>query len=46
MYEKFVSYTKETFSGNVVTGVFGADMQIELVNNGPTTILIDTKNKE
>ena len=46
MYESFVARTREVFQGKVATGVFGADMQIELVNNGPTTIIIDTKNKE
>lgn len=46
MYESFVARTREVFAGKVATGVFGADMKIELVNNGPTTIIIDTKNKE
>lgn len=46
MYNKFVGRIEQIFSGPVKTGVFGADMQIELVNNGPTTIIIDTKNKE
>ena len=46
MYESFVARTREVFAGKVATGVFGANMQIELVNNGPTTIIIDTKNKE
>ncbi len=46
MYESFVARTREIFTGKVATGVFGADMKIELVNNGPTTIIIDTKNKE
>lgn len=46
MYEKFVSSMQKGFHKEVKTGVFGADMQIELVNNGPTTIIIDTKNKE
>ena len=46
MYESFVARTRGVFAGKVATGVFGADMQIELVNNGPTTIIIDTKNKE
>ena len=46
MYESFVARTREVFAGKVATGVFGADMQIELVNNGPTTIIIDKKNKE
>ena len=30
----------------VITGEFGADMQVSLVNDGPVTIIIDTKNKE
>ena len=46
MYESFVARTREVFAGKVATGVFGADMKIELVNNGPTTIIIDTKDKE
>ncbi|MGL5731051.1 MAG: D-aminoacyl-tRNA deacylase, partial [Bacteroidales bacterium] len=31
---------------NIQTGKFGADMQVELINDGPVTILIDTQNKE
>lgn len=46
MYEKFVATIQQGFPKEVKTGIFGADMQIELVNNGPTTIIIDTKNKE
>ena len=46
MYESFIARTREVFAGTVATGEFGADMKIELVNNGPTTIIIDTKNKE
>ena len=46
VYKKFVSSMQKGFPTDVKTGVFGADMQIELVNNGPTTIIIDTKNKE
>ena len=46
MYEKFVEKMQQTFGKDVKTGVFGADMQIEMINNGPTTIIIDTKNKE
>ena len=46
MYEKFVEKMQQTFEKDVKTGVFGADMQIEMINNGPTTIIIDTKNKE
>jgi D-tyrosyl-tRNA(Tyr) deacylase len=33
-------------SKEIATGVFGADMKVELLNNGPVTIIIDTKNKE
>lgn len=46
MYEKFIATIQQGFPKEVKTGIFGADMQIELVNNGPTTIIIDTKNKE
>lgn len=45
IYEKFIAAV-ETQSGKPVqTGEFGADMQVELINDGPVTILIDTKNK-
>lgn len=46
LYELFVSRLKEGISGNVKTGEFGAMMQIELVNDGPVTIIIDSKNRE
>ena len=46
LYEHFVEMFKATLNDNVKTGVFGADMEIKLVNDGPVTILIDTKNKE
>ena len=46
LYEHFVEMFKATINDNVKTGVFGADMEIKLVNDGPVTILIDTKNKE
>lgn len=46
LYEKFVRQMEETGNCPVATGKFGADMKIELVNEGPVTILIDTKNKE
>lgn len=46
MYEKFL-HSLEKASGLVVkSGVFGADMKVALVNDGPVTIIIDTKNKE
>ncbi|MFM2392862.1 MAG: hypothetical protein RLZZ546_844 [Bacteroidota bacterium] len=46
IYEKFIEYCKNHFSGKISTGVFGADMKISLLNDGPVTIIIDTKNKE
>jgi D-tyrosyl-tRNA(Tyr) deacylase len=46
MYEEFIRQLKKEFNGAVETGVFGADMIINLVNDGPVTLFIDTKNKE
>lgn len=46
LYEGFVSQLEMDLGKPVGTGVFGADMQLELINNGPVTIVIDTKNKE
>ncbi len=46
MYEKFVRHTEEILGKPVATGVFGAMMQVQLVNDGPVTIIIDTKEKE
>lgn len=46
LYELFVSRLNAGISGNVKTGEFGAMMQIELVNDGPVTIIIDSKNRE
>lgn len=46
IYEKFVSQFESDLSKKVGTGVFGADMKVELLNDGPVTIVIDTKNKE
>lgn len=45
IYNKFVQFLK-TKTPRVETGEFGADMDVQLVNNGPVTITIDTKNKE
>jgi D-tyrosyl-tRNA(Tyr) deacylase len=45
VYEAFVKKVSSEIGKPVQTGVFGADMKIELVNDGPVTILIDTKNK-
>ena len=46
MYERFVAVLSEGLGKPVGTGVFGAEMQVELINDGPVTICMDTKNKE
>ena len=46
LYEKFVSALEHTLGKKVQTGQFGADMKVALINDGPVTILIDSKNKE
>jgi D-aminoacyl-tRNA deacylase len=46
MYEAFVRQMEIELGKKVQTGEFGADMKVALVNDGPVTIIIDTKNKE
>ena len=46
MYEKFVKQLSNDCGKTVSTGIFGADMKVELLNDGPVTIVIDTKNRE
>lgn len=46
MYEAFCAEMSIQLGKEVATGIFGADMKIELVNDGPVTILIDSQNKE
>lgn len=46
LYEQFVQQLNDDLGKNVHTGVFAADMKVELLNDGPVTIVIDTKNKE
>ena len=46
VYEKFIKKLNDDTGKQVYTGVFGADMQVELCNDGPVTIVIDSKNKE
>lgn len=46
LYEAFVASVEEALGHKVATGIFGADMKIELVNDGPVTIWIDSKNRE
>lgn len=45
LYEKFVAALSAELGKPVQTGEFGADMKVELLNDGPVTIVIDTKNK-
>jgi len=46
LYKQFIEKLEEDLGKKVGTGVFGADMKVALVNDGPVTISIDTKNKE
>lgn len=46
LYEKFVDTLSKVTYQRIQTGVFGADMQVELINDGPVTIWIDSKNRE
>ena len=46
LYEKFIQTLEKEFDKKVQTGVFGADMKVALVNDGPVTIVMDSKNKE
>lgn len=45
MYEKFILATELELGKNIQTGEFGADMKVALVNDGPVTIIIDSKNR-
>ncbi len=46
LYETFISHFETEFGKKIETGQFGADMKVALINDGPVTIIIDTKNKE
>ncbi|MEE1962332.1 D-tyrosyl-tRNA(Tyr) deacylase [Flagellimonas taeanensis] len=46
IYEAFVQRMEQDMGKKVGTGIFGADMKVELLNDGPVTIMMDTKNKE
>ena len=46
LYEKFVAACQTLVGTSVATGEFGADMQVRLLNDGPVTIIIDTKDKK
>jgi D-tyrosyl-tRNA(Tyr) deacylase len=46
MYEKMIRKLESDLGKKVQTGIFGADMKLRLLNDGPVTIIIDSKNKE
>ena len=46
LYQRFVDKVSEQLGKPVKTGIFGADMKVKLLNDGPVTIIIDSKNKE
>ena len=46
IYEKMITQLSIDLDKKIQTGIFGADMKVELLNDGPVTIVIDTKNKE
>ncbi|MEI7803534.1 MAG: D-aminoacyl-tRNA deacylase [Bacteroidota bacterium] len=46
MYEKMIGQLQNDLGKKIETGKFGADMKVELLNDGPVTICIDTKNRE
>lgn len=46
LYEKMIAQLTTDLGKPIGTGIFGADMKVELLNDGPVTIVIDTKNKE
>ncbi|MCG2460545.1 D-tyrosyl-tRNA(Tyr) deacylase [Flavobacteriaceae bacterium F89] len=46
LYKKFVGQMQVDLGKKVGTGIFGADMKVDLLNDGPVTIIMDTKNKE
>ncbi len=46
IYEAFVQKMEQDLGKKIGTGIFGADMKVELLNDGPVTITMDTKNKE
>lgn len=46
LYEKMIGQLSADLGKSIFTGIFGADMKVSLLNDGPVTIVIDTKNKE
>lgn len=46
LYEKLIEIIQSELGKRIQTGIFGADMKVALINDGPVTIIIDTKSKE
>ena len=46
MYERFIKVLEQSLGKEIQTGEFGGDMKVSLINDGPTTIIIDSKHKE
>ncbi|MDB5264334.1 MAG: D-tyrosyl-tRNA(Tyr) deacylase [Adhaeribacter sp.] len=46
LYERFIQVLSSDLGKPIQTGIFGADMQVSLLNDGPVTIIIDSKNRE
>ena len=46
MYEKFIKVLEQSLGKEIQTGEFGGDMKVSLINDGPTTIIVDSKIKE
>lgn len=46
LYEKFIGRSEELLGRKVSTGIFGAMMEVNLINDGPVTIIIDSRNRE
>ncbi len=46
LYEKFISQVELDLNKKIQTGIFGADMQVELINDGPVTLIIDSQIRE
>ena len=46
LYKEFIEALQKEIINPIITGEFGADMQVQLINDGPVTILMDSKNKE
>lgn len=46
LYESFCTEMEITFGKQIQTGEFGAEMEVEIINDGPVTIIIDSKNRE